>query len=374
MASKELQASAQKVEKQNSQLKSWLSQCTGTPVPVLSEWLRKSTENPDQSFGKYLHSLRMSKWLVPIGPNGGTAPMQATERPRRRSSTTSAQDQSRFGSHNGMAAEAQVSGQPLTPISVGDVDQSCYNESQSSYDQDRSMSMPQLQTRSISGDWTNQAQMLDQTYPSRHLSITTQPQLISTNYHMNQQSLTQSTSSSRYGQQASPSLFPQPSASFFDPLFQPVQTSQVQAAYDQSSECDPHSFAAPSSAFTWKPTPNYSASSTPAQVSSSFSQLCPLLGPVNDSLVPKCGQNLPPDGQRFCSLLNMLSSPTTDDPARPRLTCRQSYEALQRVLKGHMTVEQVVCQLIATAVRSNQDGSMIDPEAVMSILEKVEAV
>ncbi|ORY84270.1 hypothetical protein BCR37DRAFT_378265 [Protomyces lactucae-debilis] len=105
-----------------------------------------------------------------------------------------------------------------------------------------------------------------------------------------------------------------------------------------------------------------------------FANFLGLLGPVE---VPqKCGKDLSAVGQQFCALLTALSPAVYSEADRVtgrHMTCRQTYDALQHLLGGKLSVEEVVGKLMASAKLSldADEGSLVDGDVVKEILDSI---
>jgi hypothetical protein len=109
----------------------------------------------------------------------------------------------------------------------------------------------------------------------------------------------------------------------------------------------------------------------PTVPDAAFANFLNLVRPADPS---PCGKGLSTVGQYFCNLLTTISPAIFSDENRGKhLTCRQTYDALQHVLGGKLSVEEVVGKLMASATLSTDagEGSLVDEKVVKDILRDI---
>lgn len=359
-ATQQMQNTARTIEKQNSQLRSWLCRYSGLREQDVSEWLRHPSDTAEEFFELFLNA---KKSVSSSRDDSRVAQMNDYDMSRQPSRARWAQDRIVFASRNTSIPEQQAVHEPLTPHSVADVEVANFGQNQARYDaQMRSMSMPQLQSQSMNKEW--RTQMMEENYPSRHMSIN-YPHSVPANYEINQQWVQPRPSSSDYSQQMSPSTGMPPSQEgLFNSNMQSM--SAAQAAYLSSNE--PTATYNGSARWISASSPSLVTAPAPAQVPPDPVYTQSLQS--DDSIAaPRCGQGMSSQGQYYCNTLNKSSSAEND--SRLRSTCRQSYDGLKPVMEeGSLSFQDPVGESRDSGGTRDQHENVAYSEAVMRMLEQ----
>lgn len=317
-ATKELQYAARTVEKQNTQLKSWLVRSVGLRESDLQQWLRMPTEQAESCFNSFMLT-RATGIPTESHSRSGYSDMPKNISPQNR----------RSPKHQlGMAHDVELS---------------------------RRQSMPQMPRPNLY--WPHSDMMPEASMAANPFDPHDRPSL--------SHSLPQTHSHSRSQE---PLAYDYNSGTNYrsqDALYMRDNRSDHEHHYlegqfgpnDQQSTLG---FAHRDQVLSgqWIAPNEYQA----------------LSGLSNDTVRPKCAEDLGPIGQQFCTLLNLLapSERRTASDAEVQMTCRDSYNRLQHILGNIVSVEEVVGKLMSTAVLADgEEGSYVDPGIVKDILAQM---